>query len=302
LGNTHLVDSELIIDGVVPAPPQQKEMADETLLPGAVVEKNITKGENRPIVLIVEDEADVREYIRSCLGGAYRILEAGDGKAGIQLVEENGPDLIISDVMMPKMNGLEFTRQLKSDIKTCHIPIILLTAQASLEQKLEGLEEGADSYISKPFNKQHLLIRIRKLLEQRSNVREHYKNHLDFINEEGNINRLDKEFLAKITNIVEENLNPDQLSVEELGEKMGLSRVHLYRKVKKLTDMSVSEFVTSVKLKKSLDLLVNSGKTIAEIAYEVGFTSPSYYTNCFKKQFNLSPSEYIQKKRGNSQG
>jgi AraC-like DNA-binding protein len=121
---------------------------------------------------------------------------------------------------------------------------------------------------------------------------------LGIINEGKKINRLDKEFLAKITNIVEENLNPDQLSVEELGEKMGLSRVHLYRKVKKLTDMSVSEFVTSVKLKKSLDLLVNSGKTIAEIACEVGFTSPSYYTNCFKKQFNLSPSEYIQKKRG----
>jgi YesN/AraC family two-component response regulator len=212
-------------------------------------------------------------------------------------VEENEPDLIISDVMMPKMDGLELTKRLKSNIKTCHIPIILLTAKVSLEQKLEGLEEGADSYIPKPFNKQHLLIRIRKLLEQRSKVREHYKHHLNFIDEEENLNRLDKKFLAKIIDIVEENLNNDQLSVEGLGEKMGLSRVHLYRKVKKLTDMSVSEFVTSVKLKKSLNLLVNSGKTIAEIAYGVGFTSPSYFSRCFKEQFNLSPSEYIQKNR-----
>ena len=226
---------------------------------------------------------------------AVQILEAEDGKAAIQLVEDNEPDLIISDVMMPKMDGLELTRRLKSDIKTCHLPIILLTAKASLEQKLEGLEEGADSYIPKPFNQQHLLIRVRKLLEQRSKVREHYKHHLNFKDEGENLNRLDKKFLSKLTALVEENLTNEQLSVEDLGDKMGLSRVHLYRKVKKLTDMSVSEFVTSVKLKKSLDLLVNSGKTISEIAYQVGFTSPSYFTKCFKEQFNLSPSEYIQR-------
>ena len=133
--------------------------------------------------------------------------------------------------------------------------------------------------------------------EQQLRNRDHHKNHLNFINEGKKINSLEKKFLEKITNIIEKNMGGDQLSVEGLGEKMGLSRVHLYRKVKKLTDMSVSEYITSVKLRKSLDLLVNSGKTIAEIAYEVGFTSPSYYTNCFKKQFNLSPSEYIQKKR-----
>lgn len=294
LGNAHLQESELITDETLLEHPHQEEIPIEPT-PDTIVDKATVPGENRPLVLIVEDVADVREYIRTCLGDQYQTLEAEDGQKGMQLVEDNEPDLIISDVMMPNMDGLELTRELKSDLKTCHIPIILLTAKASLEQKLEGLEEGADSYIPKPFNKQHLLIRVRKLLEQRSKVRQHYKHHLSFKDEGENLNRLDKKFLSRLTSLVEENLNSDQLSVEELGEKMGLSRVHLYRKVKKLTDMSVSEFVNSVKLKKSLDLLANSGKTIAEIAYEVGFTSPSYFTKCFKDQFKVSPSEYMQK-------
>ncbi|HKJ42787.1 MAG TPA: substrate-binding domain-containing protein [Sunxiuqinia sp.] len=294
LGYAHLQDSERITDETVLEHPLQDEITDEPA-PDTIAEKAVMSGDNRPLILIVEDVADVREYIRTCLGSQYEILEAEDGEAGIRMVDENEPDLIISDVMMPKMDGLELTHRLKSDVKTCHLPIILLTAKASLEQKLEGLEEGADSYIPKPFNKQHLLIRVRKLLEQRSKVREHYKHHLSFKDEGENLNRLDKKFLSKLTGIVAENLTNEQLSVEELGDKMGLSRVHLYRKVKKLTDLSVSEFVTSIKLKKSLDLLANSGKSIAEIAYEVGFTSPSYFTKCFKDQFEMSPSEYIQK-------
>jgi AraC-like DNA-binding protein len=174
----------------------------------------------------------------------------------------------------------------------------LLTAKATLENKLEGLEEGADSYIAKPFNSRHLEIRVEKLLESRTKIREHYREAPGFQEEETGMNRLDKKFLAKLTQIVEQNIGNEDLSVEELGEKIGISRVHLYRKIKKLTDMSVSEFVISVKLKKSFELLRNSGKTIAEIAYQVGFSSPSYYTRCFRDHFKMSPSEYIQNRKG----
>ena len=275
----------------------------ETKLPEPVISKTqndfkkdvlIGTEQNRQIVLIVEDVAEVREYIRSCLGDHYIIMEAGNGDEGLRMVIENEPDLIISDVMMPIMSGLELTKKLKSDLKTCHIPIILLTAKVSLEHKLEGLEEGADSYIPKPFNSQHLLVRVRKLLEMKRKVREHYKDSL-FFEKDDKLNRLDKKFLNKLTNIIGKYDVHEELSVEELSEKMGMSRVHLYRKIKKLTDMSVSEFVVSVKLKRSLELLRNSGKTVAEIAYEVGFSSPSYYSKCFKDQLKISPTEYRQK-------
>ncbi|MFY9153216.1 MAG: DNA-binding response regulator, partial [Prolixibacteraceae bacterium] len=252
----------------------------------------------RPVILVVEDIADVREFIRISLGEEYQVIEAVNGKEGLAKVLDEEPDLIISDVMMPEMDGLELTRQLKTDLKTCHIPIILLTAKAALEHKLEGLEEGADSYIPKPFNSRHLEIRVKKLLESRMKIREHYRGMSDFQEEDTGISRMDKKFLAKLTRIVEENLDKEDLSVEDLGEKIGISRVHLYRKIKKLTDMSVSEFVIVVKLKKSLELLRNSGKTIAEIAYEVGFSSPSYFTRCFRDQFKMSPTEYIQNKKG----
>mgnify|MGYP003835784661 CR=1 FL=1 len=257
-------------------------------------EAQLTTEQNKPLILVVEDIADVREYVRTCLGNQYQIIEAEDGESGLKMAIEDEPDLIISDVMMPKMNGLEMTKRLKLDLQTCHIPIILLTAKASLEHKLEGLEEGADSYIMKPFNSQHLLIRVRKLLELRLKIHEHYKSQLDFKSDDTLINRLDQKFLNKLSALIRDNETQNDLSVEELSDKIGISRVHLYRKIKKLTGMSVSEFIVSVKLKRSLELLRNSGKTVSEIAYEVGFSSPSYYAKCFKNQFRVSPTEYRQ--------
>ena len=250
--------------------------------------------EEKPVVLIVEDQKDVRDYIKDSLGSGYTIFEAENGKQGLQQVEDEEPDIIISDIMMPEMDGLEMTRKLKNQLKTSHIPIILLTAKASQEQKLEGLEEGADSYIPKPFNKRHLQIRVKKLIELRRKLQQTYKNPMNIEEEEGQISRLDRKFLNKISKIVEENKDRE-LSVEELSEMIGLSRVHLYRKIKKLTGMSVSEFANSVKLRLSLELLKNSGNSISQIAYEVGFSSPSYFTKCFKEQFGISPSDYAKK-------
>lgn len=293
LGNQHLLQDEMVTEETEYNLDNQiltQDMASAEPF-SAITPKD---GENKPVILIVEDVSDVREFIRQSLGNHYQVIEAENGKEGLAKALEEEPDLIISDVMMPLMSGLEMTRQLKTDMKTCHIPIILLTAKAALEHKLEGLEEGADSYIPKPFNSQHLQVRVKKLLQLRAKIREHYRDQLDFQEKESDLNRLDKKFLSKITQIVEQNIGNEDISVDELGQKLGMSRVHLYRKIKKLTDMSVSEFVTSVKLRKSLELLRNSGKTISEIAYEVGFSSPSYYTRCFKDQFKMSPSEYMQ--------
>lgn len=298
LGNQHLLPDEMVIEETIQEHNLDNQILTRDLAIDEIPSATIEEGKNKPVILVVEDVSDVREFIRMSLGNQYQVIEAKNGKDGLEKALEEEPDLIISDVMMPVMDGLELTRHLKTDMKTCHIPIILLTAKAALEHKLEGLEEGADSYIPKPFNSRHLQVRVKKLLELRAKIREHYKEQLDFQEKESDLNRLDKKFLSKITQIVEQNSGNEDLSVDDLGHKLGMSRVHLYRKIKKLTDMSVCEFVTSVKLRKSLELLRNSGQTIAEIAYEVGFSSPSYFTRCFKEQFKMSPTEYMQNKKG----
>jgi signal transduction histidine kinase/DNA-binding response OmpR family regulator len=302
MGNSHLKNDEMFdaegtqtvimryersISNEIHFNPEYSEVQD--------LQKEKLSLDEKPVVLIVEDQKDVREYIKDSLGDSYIIFEASNGLEGLRQVEEEEPDLIISDIMMPEMDGLEMTRKLKSELKTCHIPVILLTAKASQEQKLEGLEEGADSYIPKPFNRRHLQVRVKKLLELRKKLQETYRGKLVIDEEENQISRMDKKFLNKISKIVEEQLDKEELSVEELSEIIGLSRVHLYRKVKKLTGLSVSEFVRSVKLRLSLDLIKNSGKSISEIAYEVGFSSPSYFTKCFKEQFGISPTEFAKK-------
>lgn len=302
MGNTRLKTDELIdvkisqkankhheklISNEIHFNPEYDEVQD--------IQKEKQSSDEKPVVLIVEDHTDVREYIKDSLGDLYIIFEAGNGLEGLKLVEEEDPDLIISDIMMPEMDGLEMTRKLKSELKTCHIPIILLTAKASQEQKLEGLEEGADSYIPKPFNRRHLQIRVKKLLELRKKLQETYRGHIVIEEQEGQISRMDRKFLNKISKIVEEHHDKEELSIEELSQIVGLSRVHVYRKIKKLTGMSVSEFVRSVKLRRSLELIKNSGKSISEIAYEVGFSSPSYFTKSFKDQFGISPTEYAKK-------
>jgi len=302
MGNTCLKTDELIDDKIS----QKANKHHERLISNEIhfnpeynevqdVQKEKQSSDEKPVVLIVEDQKDVREYIKDSLGELYIIFEAGNGLEGLKIVEEEDPDLIISDIMMPEMDGLEMTRKLKAELKTCHIPIILLTAKASQEQKLEGLEEGADSYIPKPFNRRHLQVRVKKLLELRKKLQESYRGHLVVEEEEGQISRMDRKFLNKISKIVEEYHDKEELSIEELSQIVGLSRVHVYRKIKKLTGMSVSEFVRSVKLRRSLELIKNSGKSISEIAYEVGFSSASYFTKSFKEQFGISPTEYAKK-------
>ncbi len=298
LGEAHLSDEEKIETPMNQHRKHEKPVSDEIHYNPILTEdggKIKFDNQEKQTVLLVEDEIDVRTYIKESLHDYYQILEAENGEQALKVIQEDEPDLIVSDIMMPVMDGLELTRIIKSDLKTCHIPVVLLTAKASQEQKFEGLEEGADSYIPKPFNRKHLQIRIKKLLQLREKMHERYKGQLLIEEEDLELSHLDKKFLNKISKIVEDRLDKEELSVEELSQLVGLSRVHVYRKIKKLTGMSVSEFVRSVKLKLSLSLIKSSGRSISEIAYEVGFSSPSYFAQSFKKQFGISPSEFGRK-------
>ncbi|QIA07693.1 substrate-binding domain-containing protein [Draconibacterium halophilum] len=297
VGNLHLVEDEMIKNrNIETSPNEDYPFLDEPQTAEAI-DSLIPDKEATFSILITEDMPDMLDYLRMMLKDRYKIYTATNGKEGIEQVLEEEPDLIISDIMMPKMDGFEMTRQLKSDTKTSHIPIILLTAKTSIKNKIEGMEDGADYFIEKPFSKALLLSTINNLLVSRKKLREHYRETLSFKETENGINQLDQQFLKKLRHIILENIGHDDINVDELASKLGLSRVHLYRKVKKITDMSVSEFVISIKLKKSLDYLRNSGKTITEIAYESGFSSQSYYTRCFKEQFKMSPSKYKKQYR-----
>ncbi len=267
----------------------------ETDVPGMDQAQISDDYENRPLLLIVEDNADVSKFIKNCLSDSYRIMTAINGRDAFEKIYIDEPDLIISDVMMPEMDGLEFTRRLKSDIRTCHIPLILLTALSSHEHKIEGLETGADSYIAKPFNKKHLQVRVQRLIENRQQIRKHYQQDVitQFVSE-NKISQLDSNFLKKCNAIIEKHLTDNEYGVEQVSVEIGLSRVHVYRKIKHLTGLTVSEFIRNIKLKKAAVMLEESGKSIAEVAYETGFSSPSYFSKCFKDLFNISPTEYVQ--------
>ncbi len=261
------------------------------------IENGTTKTQNtlsnNANILIVEDHHDLRKYIADELSDSYGILEAENGKIGLEIAINKLPDLIISDVMMPEMDGLELCEKIKSNLLTNHIPIILLTAKTSIEQRIEGIEQGADSYIPKPFHPEHLRTRAKKLIELREMLKAKFSDELNSVKPES-ISIEDK-FLKKFTDIVHENLAETDLNIEWLSKQMTMSRGHLHRKLKLLTDKSPSEFVRIIKLNKSLSLLKNGEYNISEVSYMVGFNSPSYFTNCFKEQFKMSPTEFVER-------
>ncbi len=260
-----------------------------------------TNFDQQSTILIVEDNSDVREFIKNSLLNDYRIIEAGNGKEALEMIDQEEPDLIICDVMMPVMDGLEFTKKLKSDIQICHIPVILLTARSSQEEKIEGLETGADSYMPKPFNSNHLLVRVRKLIEIRQKIRKHYQESMLLPGgSENKMSMLDNSFLKRCMKAIERNIQNSDYGVEELSVEIGLSRVHVYRKMKHLTGLTVSEFIRNIKLNKATVLLKESGKSIAEVAYETGFSSPSYFSKSFKDYLKISPSEFVQNNASNN--
>ena len=254
--------------------------------------------EDASTVLIVDDNADIRAYLRSILQDRYHLLEAEDGSRGLELAREQVPDLIVSDVMMPVMNGLEFCQHIKKDIISSHIPVILLTARALNRHQIEGYQSGADAYITKPFSQELLLVRIDNLLRSRHQLKDLWsvkpaeEPMAAPVKDDTPVTVPNEDvFISRFKKIVEQRLHDSDLSVEDLATDMGLSRVQLYRKVKALTGSTPVDLLRKARLARAQILLQESSLSVSEIAYEVGFASPSYFSKCYKDEFGIVPGE-----------
>lgn len=253
--------------------------------------------DDKETILVIDDNLDIRDYVRSVLQDEYNVIEAANGQEGLQQAMKYVPDAIICDVMMPVMDGMECCRRLKSEVQTSHIPVMMLTAYAVDEQKIKGYECGADSYISKPFSARLLTVRLRNLIENRRRLQSLFADISNVSLQKTPVAEVDKGFLEKLHRLIEERLSDPDLSVEELGEQIGLSRVQLYRKTKALCGYSPNELLRIARLKKAASLLASTEKTISEITYEVGFSSPSYFTKCYKEYFGENPTAVLKRKK-----
>jgi ABC-type sugar transport system substrate-binding protein/DNA-binding response OmpR family regulator len=246
-------------------------------------------------VLIVDDNDDMRRYLRTLLLNRYYVLEASDGQSGWKLARESVPDLIISDVMMPVMDGLTFCGKIKTEPLTSHIPVILLTARSTEQQQAEGLSQGADAYLTKPFSAEVLLAHIASLLANRQKLKKVFSAEKQQTNEnqeqEEKLSTPDKMFMDTLRQAILRNMSNTKLKMDDLGADMGISRVQLYRKVKAMTGMSPVELLKEMRLKRAMKLLKATDKTVAEVAYEVGFGTPGYFSSCFKKQYGKYPTD-----------
>jgi signal transduction histidine kinase/DNA-binding response OmpR family regulator len=245
-----------------------------------------------PTILIVEDNEDMRHYIGSILTQEYRLLEAANGRQGLQLAQQNMPDLIVSDIMMPEMDGIELCRSLKNDENTSHIPVIILTAKGSEEAQVEGLEIGADAYVIKPFSQALLKARLVNLLESRRRLQAHFQRDPSIPIHKITSNPVDERFLKRAVDIVEAHLADYDFAMDEFSSSMHMSHSTLYRKIKALTGQSPSVFVRTIRLKHAAELLKTGHYNVSEVAYQVGFLEMTYFSRCFKKQFHCNPSQY----------
>jgi DNA-binding response OmpR family regulator len=250
-----------------------------------------------PSILLVEDNDDFRFYLKDNLRLQYKVFEATNGKEGWQKALAHHPQLIVSDISMPYMDGIELSRKIKADKRTGHIPVILLTALTGEEDQMKGLETGANDYITKPFNFEVLNAKIKNLLLLNSTLKNTYSKQIKVLTPEIKIESEDEKLLNQIMLYLEENLTNPQLSVEELSKHVGMSRSSLYTKLLELTGQTPIEYIRSVKLDKAAVLLEKSDMNIAQVAYSVGFSTPNYFARSFKAKFNMLPSEYINKKR-----
>ncbi len=263
--------------------------------PAVQVRETPEYAELETIVLVVEDHEDVRAYIREYLETHYKVIEARDGAEGVDMAREAIPDLIVGDVMMPKMDGYEMCSALKEDERTSHIPVVLLTARAALEDKLVGLKTGADDYLTKPFDAMELLARVENLIESRRKLRERWTQTVVLRPRDIVATSIDQAFLEKALVVVEEHLGEENFSIEEFAQQMAMSRSQLHRKLHALTNQSASLFLRSVRLQRAAELLRQHAGNVAEIAYQTGFSSQAYFTRCFQARFGCSPKEYAQK-------
>ncbi|HEY4788959.1 MAG TPA: ATP-binding protein, partial [Bacteroidales bacterium] len=247
------------------------------------------------IMLIVEDNHDVRYFIKTHFDSDFRIIEAEDGKEGWSLILNSIPDIIISDIMMPGIDGTELCRKIKKDERTSHIPVVLLTALSSREHRLDGLDAGADDYIVKPFDIDILRAKVENLLSLRRSLREKYMQEMVLKPKNITISSPDERFLQKSIDIVEKYISDPEFSIEQFASDLGVSRMQLYRKMEALTDMTVKEFIRSIRLKRAAQLLVQNKMNVSEIAFNVGFNDLSHFRKCFRQEFGMSATEYAEK-------
>ncbi len=309
LGKEHLKPEE-IVDTDEPAKLVKSvesfehiDQFTETSIQETSLEDDAEKENPKPLLLVVEDNDDLRSYILSYLTPDYRITQAVDGEMGLDKAIEHIPDLVVSDVMMPKMDGYQLCQNLRTDERTSHIPIILLTARASMESRIEGLETGADDFITKPFEPLELLIRIKNLIKQRKLLQERFIKNIQKMGidqlvkiDTPDLTSMDQSFLQKVTEYIIQNISNIEFNVEILGDKMALSRRQLQRKLISITGHSPSMFIRSVRLNRAAELLRNKTGNVTEIAYDVGFNNLSWFAKSFKEQFGVLPSEYPPEK------
>ncbi len=301
LGKDHLKPEEIEVEKPEASKlPVFSEAMPETQEGSSTITEDIMETNNKQaILLIVEDNSDMRTYIREYFESDYQIIEAVDGLDGFKKSTEHIPDIIISDVMMPNMDGNEFCKKIKTDERTSHIPVILLTARASFENKMEGLEIGADDFITKPFDGEELQVRVKNLIEQRKRITKllegkiqtsHSAIHIDFA--DSGITSMDEQFLQKVIEILKEHHADPKFNISEFGMMIGLSVAQLNRKIRAMTGQSTADFIRTYRLTRAAELIKNKSATITEIAYDVGFSSPSYFSECFRLHFGKLPSEF----------
>lgn len=289
-----------IFSDVPPYEEKVEEIASSEAEPNADIVA-VNGSSQMPSILLVEDNEDFRFYLKDNLRLHYKVLEASDGKEGWQKALANHPQLVVSDIHMPNMDGIELTKKIKADKRTSHIPIILLTALTGEEDQLKGLGTGANDYITKPFNFEVLNAKIRNLLLLNSTLKNVYSKQIKVLAPEVKVESDDEKLLTTVTLYLEENLTNPDLSVEELSRHVGMSRSSLYNKILEITGQTPVEFIRSYKLDKAAVLLEKSDMNIAQVAYSVGFSTPNYFAKSFKTKFNMLPSEFINRiKNGES--
>jgi two-component system, cell cycle response regulator len=249
-----------------------------------------------PIILLVDDNEEILEFLERMLNNKYSILKALDGKEAISILEKEAVQLVITDIMMPVMDGYELCRQIKSNFEFSHIPVIMLTAKNTLQSKVEGLELGADAYIEKPFSKEHLVAQISSLINNRQMIREYFSSS-PLVNIKSIAHsKADERFLETLHETIYSNIEDTELDVEKLAKIMNMSRITLYRKIKAISVLTPIELINITRLKKAAELLAEGDYKIYEIAYMVGFSSQSNFARNFQKQFNITPTEYMNQK------
>ena len=285
--------SPSLLDGKTLVDESNLQYIDDGERKSGKVQQVLSEHANKPTVLVIDDNNDIRQYEHTLLQDDYIVLEAADGKEGLDVAKKEVPDLVVCDVMMPVMDGLEFTQNLKTHTATSHIPVIMLTAKNLEEHRAEGYEHGADSYITKPFHSKVLLARIENLLKQRKLLKHLFQGTLEAELEiaDSHLEDRDKQFLKQLHAIIQKNLSDSEFGVEDIGKQIGLSRVQLYRKVKAMTGSSVVDLLRKARLAKAKRLLESRSMSVSEVAYDVGFSAPSYFTKCFKDEYGMLPGE-----------